>query len=107
MLDLRQEQTIHPTNRFLIYALFPQCNVSIHVMWGLKQQNTVLAIGKSIVDRSAAVNVGELCLRYGGGGHEAAGTCQVEHSWAQRILGEVIRSIRQAETSRARTQQTV
>ena len=107
VLDLRQEQTIHPTNRFLIYALFPQCNVSIHVMWGLKQQNTVLAIGKSIVDRSAAVKVGELCLRYGGGGHEAAGTCQVEHSWAQRILGEVIRSIRQAETSRARTQQTV
>lgn len=107
VLDLRHEQTIYATNRFLIYALFPQCNVSIHVMWGLKQQNTVLAIGKSIVDRSAAVNVGELCLRYGGGGHEAAGTCQIEHSWSERILGEVIRSIQQAEASRGRAQQTV
>lgn len=107
VLDLRREQTIYATNRFLIYALFPQCNVSIHVMWGLKQQNTVLAIGKSIVDRSAAVNVGELCLRYGGGGHEAAGTCQIEHSWSERILSEVVRSIQQAATSRGRAQQTV
>ncbi|HMN81499.1 MAG TPA: exopolyphosphatase [Burkholderiaceae bacterium] len=107
VLDLRREQTIYATNRFLIYALFPQCNVSIHVMWGLKQQNTVLAIGKSIVDRSAAINVGELCLRFGGGGHEAAGTCQVEHGWSERILGEVVGSIQQAETRRSRAQQTV
>ena len=90
VLDLRQEQTIYATNRFLIYALFPQCSVSIHTMWGLKQQNTVLAIGKSIVDRSSASNIGELCLKHGGGGHQAAGTCQIENSWAEKILGDVV-----------------
>ena len=52
VLDLRDEEVIHPTNRFMIYALFPQCNISIHVMWGLKQQNTVFATGKSILDRA-------------------------------------------------------
>ena len=51
VLDLRDEEIIHPTNRFTIYALFPQCNISIHVLWGLKQQNTVFATGKSILDR--------------------------------------------------------
>jgi nanoRNase/pAp phosphatase (c-di-AMP/oligoRNAs hydrolase) len=90
VLDLRKEDTIYAANRFLIYALFPRCNVSIHVLWGLKQQNTVLAIGKSIVDRSSPLNVGELCLKFGGGGHQAAGTCQVENTWAERSLTEVL-----------------
>ena len=90
VLDLRDESIIYATNRFLIYALFPQCSVSIHTMWGLKQQNTVLAIGKSIVDRSSDSNIGELCLKHGGGGHKAAGTCQIENSWAEKILGDVI-----------------
>jgi nanoRNase/pAp phosphatase (c-di-AMP/oligoRNAs hydrolase) len=77
VLDLRDEEIIHPTNRFMIYALHPQCNISVHVLWGLKQQNTVFAVGKSIIDRSSATDVGGLMLSYGGGGHEAAGTCQV------------------------------
>jgi len=50
-------------------------------------------VGKSILDRSATVNVGELCLRFGGGGHRAAGTCQVEHDWAPRVLNELIDGI--------------
>ena len=74
VLDLRNEETIYATNRFVIYAMYPECNISIHVMWGLKQQNTVLAIGKSILNRSSNTNVGELCLSYGGGGHLNAGT---------------------------------
>ena len=90
VLDLRDEEVIHPTNRFTIYALFPQCNVSIHVLWGLKQQNTVFATGKSILDRSAKTNIGELMLKYGGGGHEAAGTCQIENEDAVRVLGELV-----------------
>jgi nanoRNase/pAp phosphatase (c-di-AMP/oligoRNAs hydrolase) len=93
VLDLRDEEVIHPTNRFMIYALFPQCNISIHVLWGLRQQNTVFATGKSIVDRSSKTNVGELMLSYGGGGHEAAGTCQVENEDAERVLGELIQKI--------------
>jgi nanoRNase/pAp phosphatase (c-di-AMP/oligoRNAs hydrolase) len=90
VLDLRDEEVIHPTNRFTIYALFPLCNVSIHVLWGLKQQNTVFATGKSIIDRGSRTNIGELMLEYGGGGHEAAGTCQVENEDAARVLGELV-----------------
>jgi Exopolyphosphatase-related proteins len=82
VLDLRNEETIFATNRFMIYALFPQAKVSIHVMWGLQKQNTVLATGKSILDRSSRANIGELMLKYGGGGHHAAGTCQVDNAKA-------------------------
>jgi nanoRNase/pAp phosphatase (c-di-AMP/oligoRNAs hydrolase) len=98
VLDLREEETIYAANRFMIYALFPQCTVSIHVLWGLKQQNTVLAMGKSIIDRSSPLNVGELCLKYGGGGHQAAGTCQVENNWAERSLAEVVKTISEANS---------
>ena len=84
---------IHPTNRFMIYALHPQCNMSIHVLWGLKQQNTVFAMGKSIVDRSSKTDVGALMLSYGGGGHEAAGTCQVQNADAERVLAELIERV--------------
>jgi nanoRNase/pAp phosphatase (c-di-AMP/oligoRNAs hydrolase) len=90
VLDLREDEVIHPTNRFMIYALHPQCNISIHVLWGLKRQNTVFAMGKSIVDRSSRTDVGALMLSYGGGGHVAAGTCQVANEDAERVLGELV-----------------
>src|SRR4051812_406852 len=90
VLDLRREQIIHPTNRFMIYALFPQCNVSMHVLWGVKQQNTVFAVGKSILDRSSRTDVGMLMLAYGGGGHEAAGTCQIENARAAAAQQELV-----------------
>lgn len=93
VLDLRNEETIWPTNRFAIYALYPQCNISIHVMWGLKKQNTVLATGKSILDRGSKTNVGELMLKYGGGGHEAAGTCQPDTDKAEDVLKALITQI--------------
>jgi nanoRNase/pAp phosphatase (c-di-AMP/oligoRNAs hydrolase) len=89
VLDLREQEVIHPTNRFMIYALHPKCNMSIHVLWGLKQQNTVFAMGKSIIDRSSKTDVGALMLSYGGGGHEAAGTCQVANVDAERVLVEL------------------
>ena len=93
VLDLRHEEQIWAGNRFMIYALYPQCNISIHVLWGLKQQNTVFATGKSIFDRSAKTNVGELMLQYNGGGHHAAGTCQVENDRAEAVLNELIARI--------------
>jgi nanoRNase/pAp phosphatase (c-di-AMP/oligoRNAs hydrolase) len=95
VLDLRHEETIWATNRFMIYALFPQTNISIHVLWGVKQQNTVFATGKSILDRSSKTNVGELMLSYGGGGHNAAGTCQVENDKAASTLQALITRINQ------------
>ncbi len=93
VLDLRQEERVYCGNRFMVYALYPQCTVSIHVLWGLKKQNTVLTIGKSIFDRSSKTDIGELALQYGGGGHEAAGTCQIAHEDAERVLGEIIAKI--------------
>ena len=93
VLDLRNEETIHAGNRFIIYALYPDCNISIHVMWGREKQNTVFATGKSIFDRSSKTNVGELMLKYGGGGHQAAGTCQVDNDKAEAVLKELIAAI--------------
>jgi nanoRNase/pAp phosphatase (c-di-AMP/oligoRNAs hydrolase) len=90
VLDLRHEETIWATNRFMIYALFPQTSISIHVLWGVQKQNTVFATGKSILDRSSRTNVGELMLSYGGGGHQAAGTCQVDNDRAAAVLNELI-----------------
>ena len=93
VLDLREEEVIHAGNRFVIYALFPETNISIHVMWGFQRQNTVFATGKSIFDRSAKTNVGELMLKYNGGGHQAAGTCQVSHDESLQVLSALIEQI--------------
>ncbi|MEO8900283.1 MAG: exopolyphosphatase [Polyangiaceae bacterium] len=93
VLDLREQEVIHPTNRFLIYAVFPQCNISMHVLWGLKKQNVVFAIGKSILDRGSKTSVGELALSYGGGGHNAAGTCQIDTDKAAGVQAELIAKI--------------
>jgi nanoRNase/pAp phosphatase (c-di-AMP/oligoRNAs hydrolase) len=95
VLDLLEEETIYTTNRFVIYALYPESNISIHKMWGLKKQNTVFAIGKSILNRTSNTNVGELCLKYGGGGHMNAGTCQIENDQADQALQDIIKIINQ------------
>jgi len=93
VLDLRDEEIIYPGNRFMIYAMFPQINISIHVLWGFQKQNTVFATGKSIIDRSSKTNVGELMLKNGGGGHSAAGTCQIDNDKCEDILKELITAI--------------
>lgn len=93
VLDLRNEEVIYPGNRFMIYALFPQCNVSMHVMWGVERRNTVYTVGRSIINRSCELDVGELMLQYGGGGHEAAGTCQLSNEEANRGKNELIQRI--------------
>jgi nanoRNase/pAp phosphatase (c-di-AMP/oligoRNAs hydrolase) len=93
VLDLRHEETIWAGNRFIIYALFPKCNISMHILWGKNKQNTVLAIGKSILNRTSKTHVGNLCLEYGGGGHQAAGTCQVENLRAEDVIQELTEKI--------------
>lgn len=93
VLDLRNEETIYAVNRFMIYALFPDTNISIHVIWGFKRQNTVFAVGKSILNRSSKTNVGELCLGYAGGGHSAAGTCQIDNDKVEPTLLEIVAKI--------------
>lgn len=92
-VDLRAQATIYATNRFVVYALFPETNISMHVIWGKANQNVSFAIGKSILNRTSKTHVGNLCLKYGGGGHEAAGTCQVETGGSAVVREELIRQI--------------
>ncbi len=93
LIDLRDEAVIYAGNRFMVYALFPGCDISVHVLWGLRKQNTVFAIGKSILDRSSPVDVGAVCLAHGGGGHEAAGTCQIPNDRAEAVKAELVAAL--------------
>jgi len=90
VLDLRDQETIYPGNRFVKYALYPDTEISVQVIWGFKKQNTVFTVGKSIINRASDVNIGEIMLSYGGGGHKNAGTCQVDHDQAPRVLEELL-----------------
>jgi nanoRNase/pAp phosphatase (c-di-AMP/oligoRNAs hydrolase) len=95
ILDLREEELIYPTNRFTIYGLYPQANVSIHRMLGLDKNVNVFAVGKSIFNRTCETDIGLLMLSYGGGGHSSAGTCQIENEKADEILNEIINKLLQ------------
>lgn len=95
ILDLRNEDVIHAGNRFMIYALYPEAKYSIHVVWGFKKQNTAVMIGKSIVNKSGVVDIGQLCLAYGGGGHHNAGTCQLSNDEIDVLLPSIIMAINQ------------
>jgi len=90
VLDLRSQEEIYTGNRFLLYSLFPEGNISIQVIWGLKKQNTVFTCGHSIINRTSKTDVGSLMLQYGGGGHKKVGTCQVPTENADRTLDELI-----------------
>lgn len=98
VVDLRDEEIIHAGNRFMVYALFPEARVSVHAIWGRQKLNTVFACGKSILDRTSPVDIGEVMLRYGGGGHVAAGTCQVPHEDAERVEREIVEVLRTPRT---------
>ena len=93
VLDLRNEEVIHAGNRFMIYALYPEAQISVHVAWGFRKQNTAVMIGKSIVNKASTVDIGELCLKYGGGGHHNAGTCQLENDVVDSQLPDIIAAL--------------
>jgi len=90
VVDLRGEETIHAGNRFMVYALHPDVNISMHVMWGRQRQNVVFAVGRSIFNRTSRTDVGRLMLAFGGGGHANAGTCQVAHEDAERVEAQLV-----------------
>lgn len=92
--DLRDVETIYPGNRFMVYALYPEQNVSIWIVDGRNKQNCVFACGHSIVNRSAKTNIGNLMLQNGGGGHQAAGTCQVDYEQAEEVLKKIVETMR-------------
>ena len=93
VLDLREEEIIHAGNRFMIYALYPETQISVHVAWGFRKQNTAVMIGKSIVNKGSNVDIGELCLKYGGGGHHNAGTCQLDNDKVDAELPNIIAAL--------------
>jgi len=97
VVDFRNESVIYPGNRFLKYAIFPEINISIQVMWGLNKQNTVFAVGKSIFNKTSKVNIGELMLKRNGGGHKAAGTCQINNDTAHDELIKLIKELKDLE----------
>ena len=88
--DLRNEETIFAQNRFLIYAMYPDINVSITMMLDKQGGNTVLAVGKSVINRTSKTDIGPLLLKYGGGGHTNAGACQISHHLVEQVLQELI-----------------
>ena len=90
---MRNEETIYAGNRFMVYALYPEAQISIHVAWGFKKQNTAVMIGKSIINKDSDVNIGEICLSYGGGGHKNAGTCQLDNDVVDAELPNIIARI--------------
>ena len=93
VLDLRDLDVIYAGNRFMIYAMYPEIEISVHVAWGFKKQNTAVMIGKSIINKASKVDIGELCLEYGGGGHANAGTCQLDNDKVDGELPTIIKKL--------------
>jgi nanoRNase/pAp phosphatase (c-di-AMP/oligoRNAs hydrolase) len=90
VIDLRPLETIYAGNRFMVYAMWPEVEMSVHVAWGFKKQNTAVMIGKSIINKAGTLDIGQLCLDYGGGGHPNAGTCQLDNDKVDEILPDII-----------------
>ncbi|MBQ7463325.1 MAG: exopolyphosphatase [Lachnospiraceae bacterium] len=93
VVDLRNEDPIYSGNRFMIYAMHPEVEMSVHVAWGFKKQNTAVMIGKSIVNKNSKVNIGDICLSYGGGGHANAGTCQLPNDTVDKELPIIVEKL--------------
>ena len=93
LVDLRGEEEIYSGNRFTLYGLYPDTNVSIQIIWGLKKQNVVLTVGHSILNRTCMADIGSLMLKYGGGGHMRVGTCQVPTEQAEEAIKDILESL--------------
>ena len=91
--DLRGESTIYTGNRFMIYSLYPDCNLSVWIVSGKGGEGCSCAVGYSVLNKTCNVNVGSLMLKYGGGGHKAVGTCQFNNdnmnSKVKELLDEI------------------
>ncbi|MDR2661536.1 MAG: exopolyphosphatase [Treponema sp.] len=92
--DLRGVDPIYAGNRFLIYTLFPEQNISLWAVDGKNKANVAITVGYSILNRTATVDVGSLLLKYGGGGHHQVGTCQVDYQDADRAINEIVEKLK-------------
>jgi nanoRNase/pAp phosphatase (c-di-AMP/oligoRNAs hydrolase) len=93
-VNLRNVETIYAGNRFLLYTIFPEQNISVWVVDGKKKVNTVITVGYSTINKNASVDVGSLMLKYGGGGHRAVGTCQIAYEETDKVIEEIIAAIK-------------
>lgn len=91
--DLRGVETIYTGNRFLLYSLYPDQNISLWLVDGRGKQNCPIAVGYSVINRTSNTDVGALMLKYGGGGHRQVGTCQVPYDDADHVLAEMLEKI--------------
>ena len=94
-VDLRDVETIYAGNRFIIYTLYPQQNISIWIVDGRNKSNVAITVGHSIINRTSTTDVGSMLLFYGGGGHKQVGTCQVTYDDADRIITEITEKAKQ------------
>jgi len=99
VFDFRQCKTIYPGNRFVIYALYPQCNISIQIKQETDNPVTTFSVGKSIINKSSDANIGELMYSYGGGGHRAAGACHVPNEEAGRVFEEILERLTEKDSA--------
>jgi len=94
IIDLHHIEEILPGNRFKEYVLFPEQNISLRILWGIKKQNMVFTCGHSVVNRSSNTDVGKLMLKYHGGGHRSVGTCQVPVDDWEKIRDEIVEQMK-------------
>ena len=90
VMDLRGVDTIHAGNRFIMYTMFPEQNISVVIVDGKNKQNCAITVGYSVINRNAKINVGSMLLKYGGGGHDQVGTCQVPYDEADTIIADIV-----------------
>lgn len=88
--DLRGVEPVYSGNRFYIYSLFPEQNISIWIVSGKGGKGCSCAVGYSVLNRTSNTDVGRLMLKYGGGGHKAVGTCQFTDEKAEESIKALI-----------------
>jgi len=92
--DFRSLEKIPVGNRFLVYTIFPDVNVSLRLQWGPGKEFIAATLGHNIFKRDCNTNIGHLCSRYGGGGHRGAGACVLAPAEADRQAGEIIEELK-------------
>jgi hypothetical protein len=92
--DFRSVSPIPIGNRFLIYTLFPEANISIRVQPGPTSEHAAVTVGHSIFTRTSRTNVGELMAGFGGGGHRGAGSCLLLQSTAEEEIALMIETMK-------------
>ncbi len=88
--DLRGVDPIYTGNRFMIYSMYPEQNISAWIVSGKGGTGCSAAVGYSILNRTCEVNVGSLMLKYHGGGHKKVGTCQFSEEEMETELPKML-----------------